>query len=119
MFGLKLCLHMGMPEMRLGLRIRSPMGIMCRAIRRCSRVEEFCSDVMWDGSAPRCVTISMYSVYEAVSRIAAPVRMIVRADQLNRAITIVSSAIRLIVGGIAMFVRFASSHQMAIRGRRG
>lgn len=31
----------------------------------------------------------------------------------------VSSAIRLVVGGSAMFVRFARSHQVAIRGRSG
>lgn len=46
-------------------------------------------------------------------------RMIVSEDQLNRAITIVSSAMRLVVGGSAMFVKFASSHQVAISGRRG
>lgn len=74
---------------------------------------------MWDGSGPRCVIISMYRVYEAVSRIAAPVKMIVNADQLNRAIMMVSSAMRLMVGGRAMFVRFASSHQIAMSGSRG
>lgn len=31
----------------------------------------------------------------------------------------VSSAMRLIVGGSAMFVRFAMSHQMAMSGRMG
>lgn len=61
----------------------------------------------------------MYRVYEAVSRIADPVRMMVSEDQLNRAIIIVSSAIRLVVGGSAMFVRFAINHQIAMRGRRG
>lgn len=59
MFGLKLYLHMGMPAMRLGLRMRRIMGIMCRAIRRCSRVEEFWIEVMWDGIVPRCVIVSM------------------------------------------------------------
>lgn len=48
-----------------------------------------------------------------------PVRMIVSGDQLNRATTIVSSAMRLVVGGSAMFVKFARSHQVAIRGRSG
>lgn len=42
-----------------------------------------------------------------------------RGDQLNRAVIMVSSAMRLVVGGRAMFVRLASSHQVAIRGRRG
>lgn len=63
--------------------------------------------------------MSMYRVYEAVSRIAAPVKMRVREDQLKSATTMVSSAMRLIVGGSAMFARLARSHQVAIRGRRG
>lgn len=58
-------------------------------------------------------------MYEAVSRIAAPVRRIVKEDQLKSATTMVSSAMRLVVGGRAMFVRLASSHQVAISGRRG
>lgn len=74
---------------------------------------------MWFGSTPRWVISSMNRVYEAVSRVAAPVRMIVRADQLNRAIIMVSSAIRLVVGGNAMLVRFASNHHVAISGSRG
>lgn len=119
MFWLKLYLHIGSPEMSSGLKISRIMGIMCRDMSRCSRVEEFWIDVMWDGRVPRCVVMSMCRVYEAVSRIAAPVRMSVREDQLNRAITIVSSAMRLVVGGMAMFVRLARSHQVAMRGRRG
>lgn len=63
--------------------------------------------------------ISMYRVYEAVNRMAVPVRMIVRADQLKSATTIVSSAMRFVVGGRAMFVRLASNHQMVMSGRRG
>lgn len=119
MFWLKLYLHMGVPEISSGLRMSRNIGIMCRAMRRCSRVEEFWIDVMCDGRGPRCVTVSMYRVYEAVSRIAAPVRIIVKADQLKSAITMVSSAIRFVVGGRAMFVRLARSHQMAIRGSMG
>ena len=119
MFELKLCLHMGIPEINWGLRMRRAMGIMWRAMRRCSRVEEFWMDVMWDGRVPRCVIISMYRVYEAVRKIAVPVKMIVSEDQLNRAVTMVNSAIKLIVGGRAMFVRFANSHQIAMRGRSG
>lgn len=61
----------------------------------------------------------MYRVYEAVRMIAVPVRMIVIEDQLNRAITIVSSAMRFVVGGSAILVRLARSHQVAIRGSRG
>lgn len=58
-------------------------------------------------------------MYEAVSRVAIPVRIIVGVDQLNSATIIVSSAIRFVVGGRAMLVRLARSHQVAIRGRRG
>lgn len=105
--------------MSSGLKMRRTIGIMCRAMSRCSRVEEFWIDVMCDGRVPRCVMISMYRVYEAVSRIAVPVRIIVSEDQLNRATTMVSSAMRFVVGGSAMLVRFARSHQVAMRGRRG
>lgn len=58
-------------------------------------------------------------MYEAVIRVAIPVRKIVGVDQLNSAVMMVNSAIRLVVGGRAMFVRFASSHQVAINGRSG
>ena len=76
-------------------------------------------DVIWEGIEPRWVTSSMNKVYDAVSRVAIPVRMIVRADQLNRVIMMVSSAIRFVVGGRAMFVKLASSHQVAMSGSRG
>lgn len=58
-------------------------------------------------------------MYAAVRRVAVPVRMIVGGDQLKSVIIIVSSAIRFVVGGSAMFVRLANSHQVAIRGSRG
>lgn len=45
--------------------------------------------------------------------------MIVKADQLNKVIIMVSSAMRFVVGGRAMFVRLASNHQVAMSGRRG
>lgn len=76
-------------------------------------------DVIWVGNGPRWVIKSMYRVYEAVSRVAIPVRMIVKADQLKSAIIMVNSAMRFVVGGSAMFVRFAASHQVDISGRRG
>lgn len=76
-------------------------------------------DVMWVGRVPRWVVSNINRVYEAVSSVAVPVRMIVKADQLNSAIMIVSSAIRFVVGGSAMFVRLARSHQVAISGKRG
>lgn len=74
---------------------------------------------MWLGRVPRWVASSMNSVYEAVKRVAIPVKMIVGVDQLNSAIMMVSSAIRFVVGGRAMFVRLARSHQVAISGKRG
>lgn len=46
MFGLKLYLHMGVPEMSSGFRMRRIMGIICKAISKCSRVVEFWIDVM-------------------------------------------------------------------------
>lgn len=45
--------------------------------------------------------------------------MIVKADQLNKVIIMVSSAMRFVVGGKAMFARLASNHQVAMSGRRG
>lgn len=119
MFGLKLYLHRGIPEISSGFRMRRNIGMMWRAISRCSRVVEFWIEVMWDGVGPRWVISSINRVYEAVSRVAIPVRMIVKADQLNRVTMMVNSAIRFVVGGRAIFVRLASSHQVAIRGRRG
>lgn len=50
---------------------------------------------------------------------AVPVRIMVKKDQLKRAVMIVNSAIKLVVGGRAMFVRFAKSHQVVISGKRG
>ena len=47
-----------------------------------------------------------------------PIRIIVRLDHENEAITMNSSPIKLIVGGRARFVRLANSHHAAIRGRR-
>lgn len=105
--------------MRLGFRMRSSIGMMWRVIRRCSRVFEFWMEVMWVGRTPRWVASSINSVYAAVSRVVVPVRMIVREDQLNRVVIMVSSAIRFVVGGSAMFERLASSHHVAMRGRRG
>lgn len=62
MFCLKLYLHMGAPEISSGLKMRRTIGIMCRAMSKCSRVEEFWIEVMWEGSMPRCVITSMYRV---------------------------------------------------------
>lgn len=92
---------------------------MWRVIRRCSRVFELGIDVMWAGNVPRCVVRSMKRVYEAVKSVARPVKMMVNMDQLNNVTIIVSSAIKLVVGGSAMFVILASSHHVLMRGSRG
>lgn len=42
---------------------------------------------------------------------------IVSGDQLNSEEMIRSSPVKLIVGGSAMFIRFASSHHVVIRGK--
>lgn len=65
------------------------------------------------------MVVSINRVYEAVSRVAVPVRRIVGEDQLNSATIMLNSAIRFVVGGRAMLVRLANSHQVAIKGRRG
>lgn len=46
----------------------------------------------------------------------APSRMIDGLDQENREIVIISSPIRLIVGGRARLARLARIHQVAIKG---
>lgn len=54
--------------------------------------------MMWVGKISCWVISSINRVYEAVSRVAIPVKMIV-GDQLNSAIITVNSAIRFVVGG--------------------
>lgn len=46
-----------------------------------------------------------------------PVMMMVQFDQLNRADMIVSSPSKFVDGGIAMLLRFASNHHVAISGK--
>lgn len=47
----------------------------------------------------------------------APVKTRVHGDQLNRAVMITSSPIRLGRGGSAKFARFDKNHQTAVRGK--
>ena len=58
----KLYLYEGIPEISSGLRIRRNIGIMWSVMSRCSRVVEFCVDVMWEGIEPRWVISSMNKV---------------------------------------------------------
>lgn len=46
-----------------------------------------------------------------------PIRMIDKLDQVNVDTTTNNSPMRLIEGGSARFIRLASSHQAAIRGK--
>lgn len=105
--------------MSSGFRMRSSRGVMWRIISRCSRVFEFWMEVRCVGRMPRWVMSNMDRVYAAVSNIAMPVKISVRFDQLNRVVMIISSAIRFVVGGSAMLVKLANSHQVAMRGRMG
>lgn len=47
----------------------------------------------------------------------APVKMRVQGDQLNIAVIIISSPIRLGRGGKAKFAKLAINHQVAVNGR--
>lgn len=58
-------------------------------------------------------------MYEAVRSVASPVRIMVGMDQLNKAVMIVSSAIKLVVGGSAILVRLASNHHVLMSGSSG
>jgi len=61
--------------------------------------------------------MSMYNVYRAVIVILTPSKIMDRSDHENMAIVTNSSPIRLIDGGRARFMRLASNHQAAIRGK--
>lgn len=102
----------------MGFKDRSSSGMMCRAIRACSRVKEGVRLLIWCVCLPRCVMISMYREYRAVITMFVPIRMMVRFDHEKADITTSNSPIRLMVGGRARFVMLASSHQAAISGRK-
>ena len=72
---------------------------------------------MWIGDFPRCVVIIMYKEYKAVIKIFSPTRIMEVFDHENRDTVIISSPIRLIVGGRARLVRLARNHSTAIRGK--
>lgn len=103
--------------MILGLRVISSRGSRWSVISVFSRVNEGGRLMMWWGGVPRCVEISMYSVYSAVMSTFIPVKMIVKFDQEKVEVMINSSPTRLIDGGKARLVKLARSHQSAIRGR--
>lgn len=104
--------------MILGLIDRSSSGRRCIVISVCSRVKEGVRLLVWCVCFPRWVVISIYREYRAVMTMLVPMRAMETEDHENVAITTNSSPIRLIVGGKARFVRLASNHQAAIRGRR-
>ena len=104
--------------MILGFSDRSWRGRMWRATRAFSRAKEGVILLIWCVCLLRCVVISMYIEYRAVITMLVPIKIMVKFDHEKVDITTNSSPIRLIVGGRAKFVRLASSHQVAISGRR-
>jgi hypothetical protein len=58
----------------------------------------------------------MYRVYKAVMSVLALIRRMVKLERENEEVMIISSPIRLIVGGIARLVKLAMSHHRAING---
>lgn len=117
MFWFKLYLQYRVPRIILGLMDRRSRGVRCMAMRVFSRVKEGVRLLMWYVCLPRWVVISMYMEYRAVITILTPIRRMDMEDHENVDITTNSSPMRLIVGGRARFVRLASSHQAAIKGR--
>lgn len=89
---------------------------MCRIIRRCSRVWVGGIILRYEGVPPHCVVVNIYRVYVAVIRVPNPTTRIVIFDQLNSEMRMVNSPIRLIVGGMAMLAKLASSHHRLIKG---
>lgn len=71
---------------------------------------------MYEGVPPHCVVDNIYRVYVAVMIVPEPVIRIVMFDQLNSEVMMVNSPIRLIVGGMAMLAKLASSHHRLIKG---
>ena len=49
-----------MPKMILGFSDRNRSGMICRAIRACSRVKEGIMLLIWCVCLPHCVVISIY-----------------------------------------------------------
>lgn len=58
----------------------------------------------------------MWREYAAVIKVPAPVRIREKGVQLNKAMIIISSPIRLGRGGRARFAKLAINHQLVIRG---
>jgi hypothetical protein len=58
----------------------------------------------------------MYTVDQAVISVLAPILRMVKFDDENEEVMIISSPIRLIVGDSARLVRLAMSHHIAING---
>jgi hypothetical protein len=58
----------------------------------------------------------MYRVYKAVMSVLTPIRRMVKLEHENEEVMIISSLIRLIVGGSVRLVKLAMSHHRAING---
>lgn len=81
-----------------------------------SRVCVGCKLFMWLVSLPRCVMMIMYIEYKEVIRMFVPKRIMDGLDQENRDTVIISSPIKLIVGGRARLAKLAIIHHVAIKG---
>lgn len=91
-------------------------GAICSIIRRCSRECVGCV-VVFNRGVPVCVDRNICSEYDAVINIDSPNMMIVVGHQLNSEDAISSSPVKFMVGGVAIFIRLASSHQIVSIGR--
>jgi hypothetical protein len=60
--------------------------------------------------------VNIYRVYKAVISVLVPIRRMVKLDHENEEMMIISSPVRLIVGGSARLVKLAVSHHRAISG---
>lgn len=66
---------------------------------------------------PDWVDRNICSEYVAVISMDSPSRMILVGHQLNSDDRISNSPVKLMLGGMAIFIRLASSHQAVIIGR--
>lgn len=89
---------------------------MCSVISRCSRECVGCVGVFSSGVLI-CVDKNMCREYDAVINIDSPNMMIVVGHQLNNDDAINSSPVKFMLGGVAMFIRLANSHQIVSIGK--
>ena len=74
--------------------------------------------LIWCVYLQHCIVISIYREYKAVITMLAPIKIMVIFDHEKDDISTNNPLTRLMVGGKAKFLRLASSHQVAISGRK-